>query len=764
MEHNEDIEAEAVEDQHEAEVLRESAEEEEISVEDPVIEEPKAEKISVSESFSNTIVSSDAVGSEFEICVIETGRSKNGKIYPEDVLRQSVSLFEGAGVFAYELTRGLLDHIPEKLKEQIGGTGFGLLRNRIGALESVRFENKDGRSGLFASLKVAALWARETLKEIFKAGQGNGIGFSIDADGLGIQLDNGDYRVVQLFENPTLDLVTYPAAGGRIERLVASCSINEGEVEMPEEIKVENKVEVDLEKMKQSIRESVQKEMQAKQKEEIDKAMAAMVLRTEKRAAVVSALAESGLPEHARMRISESVEVDAIDSVSAVRETVLGLVKAEREYIKSVSPVPEVVGMGLTRESRLTVGDDELDRMQVAMDGMFVGKDLKTKDGNRINRFLSLHESYIAFTGKAPGIQVSFEDMLGHAGKYSAHKTGGNWRQRQEYNPRPGDSFRMVESIRKIKAREAASSTTWAQALGDSITRQMIAEYSHDDQQDWRSVVSNIESVKDFRTQRRVQVGGYGNLTSVLEGQNYPDLTTPGDIEETYSVTKYGGIEELTLEVIANDDMGVIRSIPKKLGRSAAETLRQSVFGVFTTNADMNDGVALFHTDHSNTGTAAFTADNLRVARVAMQSQTEAGSGYAMGRPNAPVNVLVPFELEDYARVVTGDTIGYWEPNAGGIPADANSTLQNVNLKYGMKVIPVPFWTNAKDWYLTAKPENTPLIEVGFYRGIQSPELFVQDSETVGSVFSADKVSYKIRLIYGVKSLDYRGMYYNDVA
>jgi hypothetical protein len=51
------------------------------------------------------------------------------------------------------------------------------------------------------------------------------------------------------------------------------------------------------------------------------------------------------------------------------------------------------------------------------------------------------------------------------------------------------------------------------------------------------------------------------------------------------------------------------------------------------------------------------------------------------------------------------------------------------------------------------------MIELGFYQGRQDPELFVQNDPTVGSVFTADKLTWKIRHIYGGTVVDYRALY-----
>ncbi len=63
-----------------------------------------------------------------------------------------------------------------------------------------------------------------------------------------------------------------------------------------------------------------------------------------------------------------------------------------------------------------------------------------------------------------------------------------------------------------------------------------------------------------------------------------------------------------------------------------------------------------------------------------------------------------------------------------------------------------------------ADPRQIPTIEVGFLNGREEPELFVQDTPNVGSLFSNDQVIYKIRHIYSGAVMDFRGFYKAVVA
>ena len=284
----------------------------------------------------------------------------------------------------------------------------------------------------------------------------------------------------------------------------------------------------------------------------------------------------------------------------------------------------------------------------------------------------------------------------------------------------------------RVRMREALSSSSWADALGDSITRRMQAIYEGQvDLQAWRRVAT-VGRVNDFRTQERFRVGGYGNLPAVAQGGAYVALTSPGDDKATYAATKRGGLETVTREMILNDDVNAIRRIPMELALAAGNTLHEFVFDFFRTNPTIYDTVALYHATHANLFTAALDATSFAAHRLAMVKQTRAGSAKRLG--TTPAFVLVPYELEEAAY---------------------NLFQRNTNLDatfvQSMKpqVIPVSYWTDANDWCTVADPNKLPVLEISFVNGQEQPELFVQDMPNVGSMFSNDQLTYKMRHEYG---------------
>lgn len=289
---------------------------------------------------------------------------------------------------------------------------------------------------------------------------------------------------------------------------------------------------------------------------------------------------------------------------------------------------------------------------------------------------------------------------------------------------------------------EALDSSSFSAILGDAITRQLLRDYAAEDIYSvWRHLVK-IENIKDFRSQERTRYGGYGNLQSVAENGAYPALTSPDDEKASYALTKRGGTESITLEMIANDDVGVVQRVPKKLAQAAHTTLAEFVLDFLKDNPVIYDGDNLFSVAHGNLGADPLSAASLAEGRVAMRSQREPGSNAVIGA--TPRKLLVPFALEETAYNLFRRT---------------TNNDRTFTQSHSLDIIPVYCWTDTDDWCLSADPAQLPCVEIGFFNGNEEPEIFVQDVPSQGSLFTKDQITYKIRHIYGGNVIDYRGLY-----
>jgi hypothetical protein len=309
------------------------------------------------------------------------------------------------------------------------------------------------------------------------------------------------------------------------------------------------------------------------------------------------------------------------------------------------------------------------------------------------------------------------------------------------------DKVRLREAV-GADFREAMDSSTFStNILGDSITRAMTREYSGlTAYADWRWLV-DVVRINDFRTNERTRMGGYGNLPAVAERDPYLALTSPGDAKETYAISKRGGIETITMEMIANDDQGVIRRIPQKLATAAGRTLYEFVYDFLVNNATLGDGTALFHATRSNLGSAALSATAYAAARLAMRQIGELSSGKRQGI--LLKHLVIPSELEE-----TVYNMFVRSTNLDATFVQSHTPITHV----------VDHWTDTNNWYATADKMDVPLIEIGFFMGNENPELFVQDLPNAGSLFSNDQIQYKIKHIYGGNVLTPDGFYGAVVA
>jgi len=433
-----------------------------------------------------------------------------------------------------------------------------------------------------------------------------------------------------------------------------------------------------------------------------------------------SSLKSSDLPQPIQDKLGRrfsTLEFTSEELTEAIRE--------EKEVLAQILPAVSA------SYAQVRFGDSPRDKIDKAMDGMFDGVDV---DG--VKRFRNIREAY-SIVNRRPIFEVGAQEILSASGA-------------------PFDSAIAF-------LRETIKSDTWSNVFGTSITRQLLKEYRKPGYDEWKKVVSNIETLDTMKQQERVRTGGYGALASPTEGEDYADFTSPGDEKEVYTPTARGKLETITLQAIANDDLNAIRRVPRSMGFAARVGLYKEVFDIFTANSGVGpemtyDTTKLFDAaGHANLGTSALSPATLTTALNAMLQQMEfVGSGetelsYIDVNPKY---LLVPLVLRGTA----------WDIIMS--PVKVQDTLyhaQQPNIHYkALEIIVVRHWTDPNNWYVVGDPALVSTIEVGFY-GSREPQLFTELTNT-GKQFTADSVRYKVRHIFGSSALEHRGMYGAVVA
>ncbi len=658
----------------------------------------------------------EAQDGTIEVTLIRAGRSGNRNYYPDQALREAAPMFEGVRVFA----KSDADHSAGKGKD---------VRNLIGGIYSVRFvEGKTPDTGSLVGTFKAIDPSDATVTKMVgsvKRGMQGLLGLSIDADARTRKRTNGSETLreaVKFTKVHSVDLIVEPGAGGGLDRLTEAAA--DPSTSPPESQEGSQTMPL----WKQRMLEAIKAKDPAKHA-----AVNQDTITDDEVTHLYESVCGSMVAEPGTQRMTEAVgdntpltraDLQTFELRGAARERVNAakLPQASKDRLQA-----QVATAGAERLTEAAVGE------LIKAEGDYVAR--LTESGTvRVPAFGS---GAITVEDRS----VSIRDML-NAFFDPAHKEHRNVQSLRECyieitgdrrvtgQVRDCDMGRMAESLGVM--RESVSSSTWSDALGDSITRRMQAVYTGLTNLDaWRRVASS-GPVTDFRTQERIRIGGYGNLPAVAQGAAYQSLTSPGDDKATFAVTKRGGTEDVTLEAIKNDDVQALRRIPTELALAAKNTLYEFVFDFFRVNSVIYDTKALYHADHSNLFTGALTAEEFAAHRLAMLKQTRAGSAKRLA--TGPSAILVPFELQEkaYDLFVRGQNLD-------------KTFVQTIN----PEVIPVSYWTDGNDWCTVADPMVLPVLEIGFLDGREDPELFVQDQPNGGSMFSNDKLTYKIRHIYG---------------
>lgn len=741
----------------------------------------------------------DATGKVWDVVLIEEGESKNGRTYSRETLKSAFDrkVFEGVPGFGfvYRTPDGLIiDHA----KDGVDTSQFP--KDVAGFHKNIRFEettdehgNPSGKMGLVGEWHFMDEVLQKKAMEAYAAGNPGLFGFSIDAIGEGDELAPGKIDIKYIVRANSDDLVSYPAAGGRFIRMVASLSraskilkeggsmnkkaillalIAEMNPKLLEGKKPEEWLESDLRKMVEAKEFDPVREMltailaekpivgapavpalataAALETEKLLNEARKIREGTEKDAKDIRDLAESMKKDRHNGAVEASIREAGLPEEGAKLVRDLAITKINdaaflKECISRAQKLLEAGGWTDPKITEIKVGDVTRDRFKHAIEGAMSGRPVKS-----VPPFKSLRQAIGIMTGQ---YELTSRRML-EAATMVMQAVIAKWNEHRDVrNVGAFAKFResaMAFGTRKYGLKEAINLAQFAEIFGDSITRMMIADYELPQLNDWRAICSKIGFVDDTRVQRRDRLGQYPDLSTVAEGDPYTAIASLTDEEVTLSVTKYGNFEELTEEAILRNDLEWFAKIPQRLQRSALQNVRKKVWNLVLGNGAIYDGVVLFHlASHANTDANALSVANLNVGRARMRKQLAYGSAFnELGLGNLPTFLLVPPELENVANEISSSQ---YEPTA--------SLFQVANLHKGLKVIVLDHNTAPTKWHLVADPGKTPTIECDFVGDSDAPELFTQDDPNVGTPFDSDEIRVKVRIWHGEAVLDYRGFY-----
>lgn len=650
-------------------------------------------------------------GKRFSVRVVQGGLSKNGNYYPDRVLEAAAPLFNGARVFV----KSDAEHLAAKGKD---------VRNLFGRLTEAAFHKgpspDTGEIRAVMTLISPSEPMAVKVREAVQADMQDVFGLSIDADGR-VREGKAGGRTIRVTEAikkvHSVDLIVEPGAGGQVLQLLEAADPNQVRHEdamlrqtiidtirarRPQLLAGRDPAALsdqDLVRMTEALGadpaapagtgEDVASAAAKAAEDAVTRALRLVEARAEARRIID----RTKLPEAARNRLAKEFEARTEPFDARVVEA---RVKEEIEYLAPLAGGGHVVDLG---DGSLRAGEGRPEKVRRMLEAFF---DPAHADHRHAKSFKDL---YVDITGDAKVTGIA----------------------------RNCDAARLRESL---------ASDTLDGVLGDSINRRMLADYSNRTVLDvWRPI-ANIGRVNDFRDQTRTRWGGYGDLPQVGEKDPYLGLSTPDDEPDArYRVKKRGGTEEITIEMIKNDDADVVRRVPIKLARAAKRTLSRGVMMMIADNPVVYDGKAWFHADHANLGSSALSDAGIAEARLALKEQREPGSDEKLSIPAK--YLLVPDALEQ-----KGMDLFRRDTNID------ETFVQSLKLT----VLPVWCWEDPTDWAVAADPMDLPYLEVGFLDGEEEPQLFIQDDPKGGSLFANDTWTYKIRHVWGVCATDFRGI------
>jgi hypothetical protein len=697
--------------------------------------------------------------------------SKNNRLYSVDGLRESVGSWSGIKVYDNHLSE-------EDFKARAGQRS--VKDEWVGTLRDDHW-NESAHS-LDAVLKIVDLELASKLKTAHEEGVLGQIGLSIDtfpvfADQPTMH-EGTEMPVIEGFQSiVSVDLVAEPAAGGRLNRILASVGseASQKEDDMTEEqIKalvqkilsesisaqvaeaVEQAVEGLAPAIQEAVRAAVADAQNAQEQEDEDatpdnteqddsadteddvtesaisgfeKRLAEFERKT-KADADAMALRErlsrndvTVLPDAAQTLIREQFEDQSFDLPRL--ETAITRV---RESMTELDPTGRIEGAGTSREGNAQVTYDQTDKWTMSLLGKMMWgtrwSDLRGLesflDGSKENSVIAdrMPEAYNAWI-KAGRPKV---DSLASTRDLTLAILGGN-----PLDPRQSESI---------------TTGTLTSIMKNTINLRLAADYFV--MEKWWEPIANSETVNTIEDATFVRAYGLSTLDEVAEGGAYTQKTME-DEEETASYFKRGNTVGITMEALLKDRLNMLRQIPQKLAAAWYNTLSDMVSATFTTNTAagpvLSDTGALFNATavgtpggHANLGTAALSGAAFDAARLAMNKHTDQPLGVGRRLMIEPEYLAIPIDLRSTARQVF---------ESQNLPGSGNN---DINPYYQMvKPLVIPTWTDTNNWALIANKTQWPALWLLFLSGMQTPAIFTAGDESSGSMFTNDTLLYKIR-------------------
>ena len=343
-----------------------------------------------------------------------------------------------------------------------------------------------------------------------------------------------------------------------------------------------------------------------------------------------------------------------------------------------------------------------------------------------------------------------------------------------------GKPIRLLEAYKEWRderlLEEADTRADFAEFLYGPVRQSVYKGYSRAQAQ-YARYTDKMNAV-DFREQRVRGLNGLSGITYVGEHGIYEQMKRTERPSASIAVDTYGAIYGLTRHAIVNDDSNdLLNRNPADMGYAAGVYILQTVVSHITNNPTAPDGTAMFDNSRGNAVTAALSEDALANAISAMENQTDDDGRQIVVNP--AILVVKTAKMQMIAQRILNSTLtGTTVNHTGGTEGIGSAYMDKGNINVLAGVLPAdgvirdPWFPDANDWYLFAKPSDVPGFAVAFLNGQSEPQVMLKDpmvrmalgSGTDPYSWEFDAVDFKVRFDFGVAPIDPRGVYRSVVT
>jgi hypothetical protein len=398
--------------------------------------------------------------------------------------------------------------------------------------------------------------------------------------------------------------------------------------------------------------------------------------------------------------------------------------EATRAYVDGGKPWAEVVDQIIRAKASATVAPTA---------GTGPVSPVVTSDaGDKLNRSI---ESYMLYrAGTVTKLEDSARPFIG----YSMRDIAREFLNARGINTRG-------ESINKIVDRAFHTSSDFPLLVANVANKSLIAGYA-EEPQTWRPLARQ-KNLPNFKPASEVQVQGNIILQELGEQGEYANATLV-EGAATWRIASYGRRIPVGRNLIINDDLDALGSVPEKAGRGARLTENNIVWELLTLSPNGSttslDNQALFVAGHNNTGAGAITIAGLDTGVTAMSQQLDI-AGNSLNIEAA--YLIVPPQLATVAAQIVQGTS--YAPAAATGNAGPNPFIGRFQIIKENRLSA----RSATQWYLAANPGAIDMIRFGYLDGQEGPEITLTEKR------NPDGLELLVREDFGAHVMDFRGFY-----